>query len=105
MYTFDLHLFFFDAHDSQVQSFDGVTDFLCIPFIAWVFCLRIFLFFFNIYFAFFIVYSFIHTCIHCLGHLSPWALLTPSFSLPSPCFQAEPVLPSSLTLLKKRHKL
>jgi hypothetical protein len=35
MYTFGLHPFsFFDAHDSQVWSFDGVTEFLHIPFTA-----------------------------------------------------------------------
>jgi hypothetical protein len=33
-------------------------------------------------------YTFIHICIHCLGHLSP---LPPTPS-PPPCFQAEPVL-------------
>jgi hypothetical protein len=32
MYTFGLHLFsFFDAHASQVWSFDGITKFSCIP--------------------------------------------------------------------------
>jgi hypothetical protein len=49
----------------------------------------------------FLNYSFIHMCIHCLGHFSPLA------SLPHPLpphFQAEPVLPLSLILLKKRHK-
>jgi hypothetical protein len=40
-------------------------------------------------------YSSIHMCIHCLGH----------FSLPfPPHFQAEPILPLSLILLKTRHK-
>jgi hypothetical protein len=41
--------------------------------------------------------SFIHMCIHCLGHFS---------TLPSslPHFQAGPVLSLSLILLKKRHK-
>jgi hypothetical protein len=33
MYPCGLHLFsFFNAHDSQVLSFDGVTEFLHIPF-------------------------------------------------------------------------
>jgi hypothetical protein len=35
MYPFGLHPFsFFDAHDSQVWSFDGVTEFFYIPFAA-----------------------------------------------------------------------
>jgi hypothetical protein len=34
-------------------------------------------------FSFFIVYSFIHMCIHCLGYHSPLPL-APSFSLPPP---------------------
>jgi hypothetical protein len=35
IYLFGLHLFsFFNAHDSQVWSFDEVTEFLHIPFIA-----------------------------------------------------------------------
>jgi hypothetical protein len=34
-YPFDLHLFsFFNAHDSQVCSFDEVSEFLHIPFIS-----------------------------------------------------------------------
>jgi hypothetical protein len=33
IYPFGLH-FFFDAHDLQVWSFDGVAEFLCIPFAA-----------------------------------------------------------------------
>jgi hypothetical protein len=54
--------------------------------------------------SFFIVYSFIHMCIHCLGHLSPPArhLLPPPANLL--CFQAEPVLPSSPIFLKRRNK-
>jgi hypothetical protein len=40
-------------------------------------------------------YSFIHMSIHCLGHFCP---------LPPPSLQAEPVLPLSLILLKRRHK-
>jgi hypothetical protein len=49
-------------------------------------------------------YSFIHMCIHFLGHFS---LLPPSPTLfPSAThFQAEPVLPLSLILLKRRHEL
>jgi hypothetical protein len=47
-------------------------------------------------------YSFIHMCVHCLGHFSP---LSPSPQpLPSPNFQIGHVLPLSLILLKKRHK-
>jgi hypothetical protein len=42
----------------------------------------------------FFLYSFIHMCIHCLGHFCPHP----------PHFQAEPVLPSSPILLKRRHK-
>jgi hypothetical protein len=33
-YAFDLHLFFFNTHDSQVWSFDEVAEFLHIPFTA-----------------------------------------------------------------------
>jgi hypothetical protein len=34
-YPFGLHLFSFsDPHDLQVLSFDGVSEFLCIPFTA-----------------------------------------------------------------------
>jgi hypothetical protein len=57
--------------------------------------------FFLIYFISF-YYSFIHMCIHCLGHFSP---LPPSPTLSLlPQFQAGPVLPLSLVLLKKRDK-
>jgi hypothetical protein len=31
MYTFGLHLFSFNAHDLQVWSFDGISEFLLIP--------------------------------------------------------------------------
>jgi hypothetical protein len=52
-------------------------------------------------------YSFIHMCIHCLGHF-PSTPHPPSSSLtlcPLPsCFQVEPVLHLSLILLKRRHK-
>jgi hypothetical protein len=34
MYAFGLHLFSFNAHDSQVWSFDGVAEFLHIFFTA-----------------------------------------------------------------------
>jgi hypothetical protein len=52
---------------------------------------------------FWFIYSFIHLCTHCLGHLS---LLCPVPSIfPTlPCFQAEPVLPSSPILLKRRQQ-
>jgi hypothetical protein len=47
-----LYLLFFNAHDSQVWSFDGVSEFLHIPFTA----LELFkissVFFFNFYFMF-----------------------------------------------------
>jgi hypothetical protein len=33
-YPFGLYLFFFNAHDFQVWSFDGVSEFLHIPFTA-----------------------------------------------------------------------
>jgi hypothetical protein len=47
-------------------------------------------------------------CMHCLGHFSSWTPpqhppCTLSFPLP-PQFQAGPILPLSLILLKKRHK-
>jgi hypothetical protein len=50
-------------------------------------------------------YSFIHMCIHCLGHfcLLPSSATVSPLS-PPPQFQAGPVLPFSLILLKKRHK-
>jgi hypothetical protein len=48
-------------------------------------------------------YSFIHMCIHCLGHFSP-LFPFPTLSPPSIQFQAGPVLPLSLILLKKRYK-
>jgi hypothetical protein len=47
--------------------------------------------------------SFIHMYIYCLGHFSPLPF-SPTLS-PSPTqFQAGPLLPLSLILLKKRHK-
>jgi hypothetical protein len=42
-------------------------------------------------------------CIHCLGHFFPLPPAHPSRPTP-PCFQAEPVLPLSLIMLKRRHK-
>jgi hypothetical protein len=53
----------------------------------------------------FSLYSYIHMYIHCLGHFSP----PPSLLLPHPPtltsrFQAEPVLPFSPILLKRRQK-
>jgi hypothetical protein len=72
------------------------------------------------YFFLYFLYSFIHMCVHCLGHFSPPPALSPfpppclppphPVSLPHPfchspsCFQAEPVLSLSLILLKRRHK-
>jgi hypothetical protein len=53
--------------------------------------------------SFFFLYSFIHMCIHCLGHFSSLPSV-PSLSPPPPLFQAEPVLPFSPILLKSRHK-
>jgi hypothetical protein len=52
----------------------------------------------------FFYYSFIHMCIHFLGHFSP---LSPSPTLSPfyPQFQAGCILPLSLVLLKKRDKL
>jgi hypothetical protein len=52
---------------------------------------------------FYFLNSFIHMCIHCLGHFSLCPQPPPSLSLPSP-FQAEHVLPLYLILLKRRHK-
>jgi hypothetical protein len=51
MYPFSLHLFFFfDAHDLQVSSFDGVAEFLCILFAAFEsFVLRVLLFVFTLH--------------------------------------------------------
>jgi hypothetical protein len=47
--------------------------------------------------------SFIHMCIYCLGHLSTLPP-SPPFPPPPTQFQAGPILPLSLILLKKRHK-
>jgi hypothetical protein len=53
MYPFVFYLFFFNAHDSQVWSFDGVAEFLHIPFTSRVILLRFLLFFFfNFFFIF-----------------------------------------------------
>jgi hypothetical protein len=52
---------------------------------------------------YFIFYSFTHMCIHCLGHFSTLPPPPPSPSFP-PQFQAGPVLPLLLILLKKRQK-
>jgi hypothetical protein len=54
------------------------------------------------YFIFF--YSFIHMCIHCLGHFSPLPPVPTPSTQPPHHFQPEPVLPLSLILLKRRHK-
>jgi hypothetical protein len=56
------------------------------PFLGW-----------GLVYIYLFIYSFIHMCIHCLGNFSTLS--------PSPHqFQAGPVLPLSLILLKKRHK-
>jgi hypothetical protein len=44
---------------------------------------------------------FIHICEHYLGHFS---LPPPPPSYPPPPFQAEPILPLSLIVLKRKHK-
>jgi hypothetical protein len=52
-YPFGLHLFFFNAHDSQVWSFDRVAGFLHIPFtVLELFDEDFSCFFFNFYFIF-----------------------------------------------------
>jgi hypothetical protein len=52
MYSFDLHLIsFFNAHDSQVWSFDGVAEFLHIPFTVLELIKISSVFFFNFYFT------------------------------------------------------
>jgi hypothetical protein len=56
-----------------------------------------------------IFFSFIHMCIKCLGHFSPFTPLpsfdpVPSLSPKPPLFQAETVLPLSLILLKREYK-
>jgi hypothetical protein len=60
------------------------------------------------YFSFFknyYYYSFIHMCIHCLGHFSPSPHTPPPPTQdPCPSAPAEPVLPLSLILLKRSHK-
>jgi hypothetical protein len=49
----------------------------------------------------FFLYSYIHMCIHCLGHFSPLPLPSP----PAPhLFLAEPVLPFFPILLTRIHK-
>jgi hypothetical protein len=58
-------------------------------------------FFFPHIFSYF--YSFIHMCINCLGHCSLLPPPPPPTAWPA-SFQAEPVLPLSLILLKGRHK-
>jgi hypothetical protein len=49
-------------------------------------------------------HSFIHMCIHCLGHFFPCPLPLPSDPLPPTHVQAEPILLLSLILLKRRNK-
>jgi hypothetical protein len=51
----------------------------------------------------FFLNSFIHMCIHCLGHFSPLPHSL-NFSPITPQFQAGCVLPLALVLLKKRDK-
>jgi hypothetical protein len=51
------------------------------------------------------IYLFIHMCIHYLSHFSPIPSAHSISPLhPHPCFPAEPVLPFSAILLKRRHK-
>jgi hypothetical protein len=54
-------------------------------------------------FLFYYYFSFTHMYIHCLCHFSPMPHLPPSPLFPRQ-FQAGPVLPLSLVLLKKRDK-
>jgi hypothetical protein len=49
------------------------------------------------------LYSFIHMCIHFWTIFSPYPLPLPS-PHQQPCFQAEPVSPLPLILLKRKHK-
>jgi hypothetical protein len=42
-------------------------------------------------------------CVHCLDYFFPYPSIVPS-PISTPHFKAEPVLPLSLILLKKRHK-
>jgi hypothetical protein len=53
---------------------------------------------------FYFLNSFIHMCIHCLGHFSPATPCPLPLPPTSPRFQVEPVLPFSPILLKTGHK-
>jgi hypothetical protein len=73
--------------------------------------LELFFNFYFLYFAglihiynYFFYYSFIHMCVHCLGQFSCLSPHTNPLPHNHPRFQAEPVLPLSLILLKRRHK-
>jgi hypothetical protein len=56
----------------------------------------------DVLFIYFLNY-FIHMCLHCLGHFCPLPPPPPSPTFPLQ-FQAGPVLPLSLALLKRRDK-
>jgi hypothetical protein len=71
-----LHLFsFFNAHDPQVWSFDGVAEFLHIPFTALefleLFDSDFFHFFFNFYFIF-KLWDFVAIVLVCWSGLTMW---------------------------------
>jgi hypothetical protein len=89
---------------SSESSLLSPSPLLLVPFLFWnslpsTFFKGHFIYFFH----FLNYYSFIHMCIHCLGHFSSLSPLPPSSPFP-PQFQAGSVLPLSLVLLKKRDK-
>jgi hypothetical protein len=76
-----------------------VCEFIYFPFV----CIQLSNIGIKIFLLFIFYYSFIHRCVYCLGHFSPLPP-SPTFSPLLPHFQAEPVLPLSIILLKRRHK-
>jgi hypothetical protein len=58
--------------------------------------------FFHIFFIFIFIFLFIYSHVHTLGHFSTLSP-PPPFPLSPPQFQAGPILPLSLILLKKGH--